>query len=602
MNDKKTENPGSAPELPKHIAESYGLHHARPDVPVKIRSDLEKPLDENPQTDKAVDEIMAKESDQLLAQASADPPAQIANPKTFRQKLVDFFKAWWGNKKARWLTIASLAAIILVFIVVPWTRYFALNTVGVRASSSVIIVDDITNLPLKNVQFSIDNQSTKTDVKGVAKLSGIKLGKHQVKIERLAFAPITKATVIGWGSNPLGTVRLTATGLRYTVLLKDFVSGKPISGAEINSQELSALTDKNGKAILTVEDVNATKLDITLSASGYRTEKLVLDAHSKKAVSAILVPSQKTVFVSKASGKYDVYSMDIDGKNKKLLLAGTGRENGNINLVSSPDGAYAALISTRDDVRDSYGYLLQTLVIIKIQDGHFSVVDHAQQIQLIDWLEGRLVYRSTIAAASAANNLRNKLIAYNLDKNSKLQLTSANQFNLVLTAKNWIYYAASSTDPQAKMGLFKVKVDGTGRKQFSEQEIWTGIRQDYQDFNIQTPIGWFTFNIISEKVAKTAAPTSLTSYQFSENGNLAAWTDIRDNKGTLLVYDGASDKNRVIVSQDGLTSPTRWLNSKTIIYRVASRTEVADYVISIDGGKAHKIIDVTPTTGFVQAH
>jgi hypothetical protein len=49
----------------------------------------------------------------------------------------------------------------------------------------------------------------------------------------------------------------------------------------------------------------------------------------------MLVPDRKTVFVAKDSGKYDLYKSYVDGKNREVLLKGTGSENSNIALAMS---------------------------------------------------------------------------------------------------------------------------------------------------------------------------------------------------------------------------------------------------------------------------
>lgn len=39
-----------------------------------------------------------------------------------------------------------------------------------------------------------------------------------------------------------------------------------------------------------------------------------------------MAPSRKHVFISKRSGTYDVYKVDVDGKNEEKVLSGTGSE------------------------------------------------------------------------------------------------------------------------------------------------------------------------------------------------------------------------------------------------------------------------------------
>ena len=56
-------------------------------------------------------------------------------------------------------------------------------------------------------------------------------------------------------------------------------------------------------------------------------------------------------------------------------------------------------------------------------------------------------------------------------------------------------------------------------------------------------------------------------------------------------------EDKVIKTQSGLTYPILWLSDKVAIYRISTDQESADYAISLDGGEAKKIRDVTKTSG-----
>ena len=605
----------SAPELPHEVAAQYGLHHEahnaaaaaamppRPDKP----DGLERPLDDNTETDQQVDKIVAAESDQLLdLETGSTPPtvsSQPASPKGFWSKVRRFFARWWANKWARSITIIVVLAGLAAATAIPGSRYALLNTVGVRSSATVTVLDQTTQLPLKNVRVSLGGQTLLTDRKGTAAFTQLRLGPTTLSVKRLAFAPYQTHLTIGWGSNPLGSVELQATGIQYVITVNDYVSGKPIAGVEADTADATALSDTLGKITLTVEETSNPKLAVTLSASNYNAKTLTLDATNTSTFTVTLVPSGKDVFISKQSGKYDVYSADIDGQNRKLLLAGTGLETSNMSLVVKPDGTQAALVSSRDDKRDSDGYLLQALTIIDLTRGASATIDHAEQIQLIDWVGDRLVYNITVAGASAANPQRNRLVAYKLDANSKAQLASANQFNAILSVRGSIYYTVSGTDPNAALGLFRIRPDGSGRKQLSDGELWTGLRSTYNTLSLQAPDGWYSYDTSTEKFVKIAAPPVITSYAFVDapTADKSLWTDVRDGKGTLLSFDIAKGTSAILQAQDGITDPFRWLDANHILYRVSSKQETADYVLSTDGGSPKKVTDVTGAYSYARS-
>ncbi|HZM63917.1 MAG TPA: hypothetical protein VFB59_02175, partial [Candidatus Saccharimonadales bacterium] len=312
--------------------------------PQTAQSDSDETLDDQKTAD-AVDDIIRNESDELL---------EAQDAKT-QKVLPDGKKSWWRRAWLRWVLLLVLLAAGGA-MAYPKSRYWVLNTAGMRVSASVVVVDNTTGQPLKNVTVSLGGGQAFTDADGKAKVDKVKLGRATLKLERIAFAPQEKQVVLGWGSNPLGRFELQAVGAQYTVVVRDFLSNQPIEGAEASSGQAAARSDNTGKIILTLDKSDGSDVTAILAAPGYRSEEVTLKAAVTNEL--VLVPSAKDVFVSKESGKYDVYTMDADGKNKKLLLAGTGLESGNIGLAVSPDGERVALVSTRDNVRTADGRLL----------------------------------------------------------------------------------------------------------------------------------------------------------------------------------------------------------------------------------------------------
>jgi hypothetical protein len=596
-------NPGTAPEVPTALAKQMGINHRikdpKPTVPDdQVASKMQEPsIDDDPQTDAAVDSIVTEESDQLLADTDA------TQAPTTPPKKRSFLSRWWHNKPARYITLIILLTGITAIAVIPKARYVVLNKAGVRASSSVIIVDDITKLPLKNVSVAFGDKQAKTDTNGVARVTGLPLGPRDVHVQRLAFASYNTHVVIGWGSNPLGTYTLHAVGTRYEFYVVDSLSGKPISGASAESEQASALSDKDGKVSLTLQDATTTQLKVTVTNAGYLSQEVTLNATQKDTPHVALLPDNKVVYVSKQSGTYDVYSSSLDGHDRKVLLKGTGLEDGNSSLVMSPDNTQAALVSTRDDQHDASGTQLVALTIINIETGSHSTVDHAQQIQLIDWVGNRLLYRTTVATTNNDSTGRNRIVAYDYAQNARLQLATAGQFNVVLSARGYVYYAAAASDPAATLGLFAIKPDGTGKEQLSQQEVWTGLRTGYDTVALQTQSGWSTLNLNTKQLTGSAAPATFKSYAFatSPKGTDSTWIDIRNGTTTLLLHrqDGS---DTVLATQPGIATPLYWLGDSLVAYRVSNKTETAEYVVSASGGTPKKIADVAPTYGFTDTY
>ncbi|HSX47008.1 MAG TPA: hypothetical protein VLF87_03405, partial [Patescibacteria group bacterium] len=152
------------------------------DVPVKDPAVLTDPA-----TDKAVEEIVAAESDEILEVEDAvrDSDEQPTEAKP-RHRLRAAFKALWHNRLVRWLFILLVVGGLIAAGTVPTSRYFLLNTAGVRASSSITILDDSTKQPLKNVHVSLGGATAVTDAEGNATVKQAKLGPTILTIEKSA--------------------------------------------------------------------------------------------------------------------------------------------------------------------------------------------------------------------------------------------------------------------------------------------------------------------------------------------------------------------------------------------------------------------------------
>lgn len=553
-------------------------------------TDHDKPADAEPRTPGHV------QPDNPLAPQKA--PAVHRNPL---QKIGHAVAVWWHNKPARYATLFILFVVLVAAGAVPTSRYYVLNTAGVRAATSITVMDRTTQLPLKNVAVSVGDVTGKTDKDGWIKLEQVRLGTQQLTIERLGFADVNRTVTLGLGSNPLGEEQLKAVGMQYTIELTDFLSGKPVRDAEAASGEATAVSDDDGKIILTLGQVETEKITVNLKATGYRDEKLTLDTAVKAPQKLALVTKQKNVYVSKQSGKYDVYQIDVDGKNKKLLLAGTGREDQQISLVQHPTRQLVALVSNRDNKQNQDGYRLSTLTIIRSNGGEPLSLDNSEDIRIIDWTDDKLVYVKIKAGTSAGNAERYQLMAYDPDTTINTQLATANHFSDMVSAKGSIYYAAVNNYQGGKSQFARVNPDNGNKQVLYSGDIWSIYRTRYDTLMLNNQEGWYSYTLGGSSVKKVdAAPSNHESrfYLDALNEKQSIWTENRDGKGILLSYDVESRKDTVIASQSGLTYPLKWLSDKVVVYRVVIPGETADYAVSIEGGEPRKIGDVTNTSGF----
>lgn len=557
----------------------------------------ETALDDD-RTERAVDDILAHEGDVVLEAEDAAKQHAAEEPKRgFWGSIGHFFGRWFGTPWGRWLTFLAVVAASATVAAVPVARYGVLDAVGVKASASVTVVDELTQLPLKGVMVRIDGRSMHTAADGAAVFTKLRLGRTQLSIAQPGFASVQQQATIGWGSNPFGSFGLKATGARYTIIMHDYLSDKPLAGVLATSGQASALSDQSGKITLTLENLSDASTPVTLSKDGYRETQITLKPATQITI-ATLVTARKAVFVSKVNGNYDLYKSDVDGANREVLLKATGNENGNSSLVVSLDGTHAALVSTRDNQHDADGYAVSTLTLVTVADGAALALAHAEQIQLLDWVGSRLIFEQVSSDPNTPAASRYSVISYDYATSSRSQLAAAPKLNAVLSAQGAIYYAIAANDNNGslKPGFYKVNPDGNGRQTAVEQEVWSGLRTDYNTLALQTADGWLAYNIASGTHSTIGGPASFTGRLYADQADRthSLWV----NQGVLLNYDVTAGKDVSVQTQSGLGYPLRWLTDDAAMYRVVTNGETADYAKSLLGGTPHKVADVSNTYGF----
>ncbi len=556
-------------------------------------------VEDSEQIDEVVDSIVREDSDKVIRAEDEARARQFAPPVENRSlvgKIKHIFSAWWHHKRLRYGTLFGLLLILIIAAFIPFTRYGMLNLAGVRVSSSMKIVDSVSGLPLKNIPVVLQNKEARSDDTGNISFSGLKLGDSILKVDKRGYAPLEKHIILGWGSNPIGEQGITATGAQYKFVLTDWLSGKPVAEAEATSGEDVGQSDAEGHITLTVGE-DKEDAEVILSAKDYREVKLRLSDINQEETPVKMVAAKKHAFVSKRSGKYDLFSIDVDGKNEKLLLAATGKEREVPFALPHQTKDVVAYISSRDGDVNKDNFILDGLFIVNTTGGEVYKVTRSEQLQVIGWIENKLIFVAVVEGTSTGNSGRSKLISYDLDTKERKDLASANYFNDVKIVGKDIYYAVSSyAVPASQAKLYSINADGTNKKTVVDTQVWTIIRKDFDTlvFNA-VDLQWFEKIGTGDAKKLDVEPAQKTSrtYTVSPDNNQALWVDVRDGKGVLLRYQSKDKSEQAIQTKAGLSDPVYWLDNTHFIYQVNTSQETADYVMSVDGGEAQKIADVS---------
>jgi len=573
-------------ELP--IATEADLNLAEPPT------DLEAPKTEEQVVEDAVNDIITGRDAEAVKDTEITAKQDIPPPVVMKESPLDRFKEafyrWWDNKIARYITLGVLLAVIGVIVGVPAVRTSVMNFFGFRASVSVYAVDATTLQPLGGVSLSASDNTVKTGTDGKANLNGVKLGRQTVVVHKAGFADVKQQVTFGFRAVDLGEVDLKATGLQLGFVLTDYLSGKPVPDVTLESGESSTKSDKNGKAIITLAP-DSTADSISIHKNGYRTEQAAAKGEEGAVKSLKLVLAAKEVYVAKETGVYNLKKVDLDGKNTAVLLAGTGTETSSIDVSVDPLSQYAALISTRDNVKNKDGYLLSALTLVNISTGDNETIEHAEKLTIVGWSGTTLVYKQVVAGTSAANVNREKIMAYNYASDKRYQIAGANHFLGTVLHSGTVYFAVSSTDPNAKSGLMSAALDGSAKKLIQEGEAWALYQADYKTLKLQTASKWYSYAFGASAVETQAATPITRTYLDSGDAKLSIWSDASAAYGNLSLYDIATGKDQVVTKTKGQYKPIRWLNNRVFIYRAATIAGAADYVLNLDGGNVIKVAD-----------
>lgn len=603
-------DPKTAPVVPPELAKTMSVadESVAVNTPQKLvpNNDIapEKSLEtatvadalEEAETNKAIDDITRKEADDLLKmQDETVAKAPVLKPRSRWKRFWQGFAALWAFGWVRFIVFLLVLAGIAALVAWPTSRYYALNAVGVRSGASLTVVDETTGMALKNAEVRIGEFSETTDTEGTVTFCELKLGEHELVIERVAYAPLKRTITLGWGSNPLGDIELQSTGVQYAFVVTDFISGKPIVDAEASFGDATAVSNKEGEIALSVDDVSGETIEITISSANYRTEVVEVSIDQDEPLVVQLVAASPVVYVAKSGESLNLYKIDVDGKNKKLLLADLGGSDGrDIQLLVDGASRRAAIVSKRNTARTTAsGDVLDAITIVDIANRTENIIDYAERAHLVAWGGNRIVYNATYQTPADQAVSEERLVSYDVEESARSALFTAGTFRGVVAARGYVYVAYTATDKTA--GLLRLKSDGSDKKILLKNEAWSLVRSDANELSFQTSEGKQKINLGNLSISASDVIASHVAYVDGTNDRTIR---IDDRSGTpaLVLHTYKTGQDSVVVTKNGLTNPIRWLNSTTVAVSVATDSESALYAVHLAGDKAIKVVDGIQTT------
>ncbi|MEJ0072887.1 MAG: hypothetical protein WDN27_02245 [Candidatus Saccharibacteria bacterium] len=196
---------------------------------------------EDPKADKAVDDILKKDGDEVLKAQDKEADKAVVMKEGFKERFRDFFHGWWSNPRKRYSAIGALILLVLILLGIPYTRYNILG-LALNASATVQAVDSKTGSPISGATVKLGGKTAQTDANGKATLK-VHGGSKTLVVNKKYYTGYTHAELVAVPGSSGFKATLVATGQQVKVKVTNLVTGNALSGATVSAGGASTKTD-----------------------------------------------------------------------------------------------------------------------------------------------------------------------------------------------------------------------------------------------------------------------------------------------------------------------------------------------------------------------
>ncbi len=511
----------------------------------------------------------------------------------------------------------AAVAVLLLAAAIPFTRY-AVAGLFWKQDFTIVVTDTETDKPVSRAQVTLHGVSAFTDSAGKAKLH-VPVGKTQLIVDKRYYKTVTQSvTVPIMQSGDTYKVSFQATGRQVPLAVTNKITKQVVKGVTIKAEGAEAQTDAKGEAVLVVPANKAT-VAAKLSGQGYNavdvTVKVTTQADPSNAFT--VTPAGKIYFLSNQSGKIDVVKTNLDGSERQVVLAGTGKENPNeTSLLASQDWKYLALWSKRDGGDNAKIFLIDTTANDQITtmdegnanftptgwDGHHFIYTVFRK-SLQDWQTKRTALKS-FDAESKKITLLDETTAQGSGPYDFLREDIGTVFILangqIVYPKTWnssynMGNMAQLANKQATLNT--INADGSNHKVVQSFSLAPGAQSTavfisthpyeanalYVQFSDSTKEIYYEYenNAVKEEKSITQEQFygAYNTYLVSPSNNQTFWSESRDGKSTFFIGDQNGDHGKQIMTASKY-NPFGWFTDD---YLLVSKNGSELYIMSTAG-------------------
>jgi hypothetical protein len=575
----------------------------------------ETPDEQAPLSPEAAHEAAAEESKDLFA---ADKPqsAPVTGGKFKR------FGHWYKTHKKLSIPLTVLFVVVLL-MVIPFTRYKVLGLFW-KQTITVSVKDSKTNQPITEATVAVAGKTGTTGNNGSAQVSSVPVGPHEVLVTKKYYADTKKnITVPLMKSKTSFDVQLQATGRQVPVVIKNKVSSKPVENVLVKTNDTQARTDKDGKVVVVVP-ADQTKVKISISADSYNSQdaELTVTEDSVAENNFQIVPAGKVYFLSKLSGKVDVVKTNLDGSQRQVVLAGTGKEEtADTILLASRDWKYLALKSKRDGGKAKL-FLIDTsndkLTTMDEGDANFTMNGWSDHRFIFTVSRNNVQYWADKQVALKSYNAEDKHLAV-LDETHAVGPSQYNYAaetlgnvyivqNKILYTKVWTNYNYPADIASRKSTIITVDNNGQNKAGLKEYPSSEAVYVSSIDAKAYEPneIYYAVYFVgkanefleyASGKVAAASDVNESTfnkpypTYLISPSGKQAFWAEARDGKNTLFVGDSSGANEKQIATLSEYTPYGWYTDDYLFVSKSGSELYILPKAGTTEGASVTKVTD-----------
>lgn len=562
------------------------------------------------------------------------PVNEQSQPAVSQTPLDDKFgKGPWHRRMLRYLKEnkkvsipLAIVLVLLVLLAIPFTRYKILGLFW-KQTVYVVVKDSATNQPVSEATVTIAGKSAKTNSTGSADLNKIPVGTQKISVTKKYYKDASSKVLVGLRQSKSKTpfmVSVQATGRQVPVAVNSKITGQPLADVLVTAGESEGRTDKEGKVLIVVPAEEKTS-KVTISAQGYNSFEATLEVteQSVPGNTFLLAPAGKIYFLSKLSGKVDVVKTNLDGSERQIVLAGTGKEDTKDTvLLASRDWKYLALKSKRDGGNSAKLFLIDTssdkVTTMDEGDAYFT---------LNGWDDHRFVFtvdRNTVQLwqpkkyALKSFNAESKQLA-TLDETEGVGSSDSNYASdyldnvyvlpgKVVYTRTWRQYNNLTDITLHKTRIMSVDPGGQNKNTLKDFSTTTTVYVSNIVAKLYEPTEvYFWINFVGKdqefykyqdnKVILTteANPDTFnkfySTYLLSPSGKAAFWYEPRDGKNTLFTGNNEGKDEKQIATLSEYT-PYGWFSDEyLLVSKNSSELFIMPKVGTKEGGQVLKITD-----------